>query len=292
MDKLESKRKLIQALGNEFLLEKPLIGIVPGLNPRDGKLLLQKLLATNPDLNWLVVDPILERYFKKTGDKRISFFSVLNLQDKEVSPLVFSALDLAIFPAILGSSGTLLLEMAACGIPLIVWGYSKPVEIGDFCLFIHVESSLFDRVTFPIESISENINFLLGNQNEREKLSEGARKLVSSYTWDVTSQQVLDLFRRFNLKRNLHLKDTSSDFPILFSKHYNTAQGKVESHAFEMPYFFQYDIEKGIALTLLGKHTLTEIRALLMHICREQERANQIIEEIAEDMILSDPNCF
>lgn len=279
MDKTTSKRQLAQAFGNPKILEKLLIGVVPELNVRNAIALLQQLSAENPNVHWLVIHPTLEHYFKDASET-VSFFSIANLQDKEASPFVFNALDIAIFPSVLGASSSHLLEFAACGIPLIVWGYSEPREVAGACRFVQVEPSLFDSLQPPIKSISKQIRQLMGSTDEREKLSMKAREVAISYTWDATAKQLLNLFSECEKKRVISHKPTS---PLLFTKHYNRAQGELEFHALDLLDGSSiYEIEKAIAMTLWDNHTPMEMETLLLHLCQDSERVKQILAEVSE----------
>ena len=127
MDKTKCKHQLSQALGNEAILQKPLVGVVPGLNSHETLRFLRKLRSANPHLSWLVIHSSLMDEFESDGC--VNFFNIASQQDKEASPFIFNALDALVFPTILGASPLLLHEIAACGIPTIVWGYSVPKEI-------------------------------------------------------------------------------------------------------------------------------------------------------------------
>ena len=278
MDKANTKRQLAQAVGNPKIVDKLLVGVVPGLNVRSAIALLRQLSAANPDVHWLVIHPSLERYFSTS--ETVSVFNIRNFQDKEASPFVFNALDMAIFPAVLGTSSSYLLELAACGIPLIVWGYNEPSEVADACRFFQVEPSPFDSLRPPIASISEAIQQLMESPDERKKLGMKAREVAVSYTWDATVKQLLSCFSDCQQKRVINHKPTSS---LSFTKHYNRARGTLEFRARDLldgsPI---YEIEKAIAMTLWDRHTHKEIETLLLHLCQDADRVKRIMAEVRE----------
>ena len=279
MDKVNAKRQLAQAVGNPKIVDKLLVGVVLGLNVRNATALLRQLSAANPDVHWLVIHPSLEWHFSTS--ETVSFFSIRDFQDKEASPFVFNALDMAIFPTVLGASSSYLLEFAACGIPLIVWGYHEPSEVTGACRFFQVEPFPFDSLRPPIASISEAIQELVKNPGEREKLGMKAREVAVSYTWDATVRQLLNRFRESQKKRmiNHRLAD-----PLSFTKHYNRARGTLEFQARDLldgsPI---YEIEKAIAMTLWSTHTAMEIETLLLHLCQDAERVKRILAEVREE---------
>ena len=278
MDKANAKRQLAQAVGNPQMVDKLLVGVVPGLNVRSATALLRQLSDANPDVHWLVIHPSLEQYF--SASETISAFSIRNFQDKEASPYVFSALDMAIFPAILGASSSYLLELAACGIPLIVWGYNEPSEVAGACQFFQVEPLPFDSPQPPIQPILEAVQALVENPGEREKLGMKAREVAVSYTWDAIVRQLLNCFSDCQKKRVVNHESMSS---LLFMKYYNRAQGTLEFRARDLldgsPI---YEIEKAIAMTLWDTHTHKEIEALLLHLRQDAEGVKQIIAEVRE----------
>ena len=277
MDKTRCKHQLSQALGNEAILQKPLVGIVPGLNSHETLRFIRKLRFENPDFNWLVIHSTRMDNF--TSDGCVNFFNIASLQDKEASPFIFNALDALVFPTILGSSPLLLLEVVACGIPTVVWGYSEPEEISGACRFIRVSPSLFDPVDLPVESISEELRFLLENPNEQKDLVQAGLKAISTWTWEETIQRILCLFGDLQNRKVPEYK--SMKHRLLFRKHYNPVCGEIESEAFvlsKVPMLL--DIEQAIAMTLLEEHTPMEVKTVLHAICKEPERVKKILENL------------
>ncbi len=277
MDKTRCKHQLSQALGNETILQKPLVGIVPGLNSHETLRFLRKLRFANPDFNWLVIHST--QMDDDTNDGCVNFFNIASLQDKEASPFIFNALDALVFPTILGSFPLLLLEIVACGIPTVVWGYSKPKEISGACRFIQISPSLFDPVDLPVESISQELRFLLENPNEQKDLVRAGLKAISTWSWEETIQRILRLFGDLQNRKVPEYKSTKHR--LLFRKHYNPVCGKIESEAFvlsKVPTLL--DIEQAIAMTLLEEHTPMEVKTVLHAICKEPERVKKILENL------------
>ncbi len=277
MDKTQCKRQLSQALGHEEILQKPLIGIVSGLNSHETLRFMRKLRFANPDFNYLVIHSTEMDNF--TSDGCVNFFNIASLQDKEASPFIFNALDALVFPTILGSSPLLLLEIVACGIPTVVWGYSEPKEISGACRFTQIAPSLFDPVDLPIESISQELRFLLENPNEQKNLVQAGLKAISTWSWEETIQRILRLFGDLQNRKVPEYKSTKHR--LLFRKHYNPVCGKIESEAFVLSKVpVPIDMEQAIAMTLLEEHTPMEVETVLHSICKEPERAEKILENL------------
>ena len=277
MDKTKCKHQLSQALGNETISQKPLVGIVPGLNPHETLRFLRKLRSANPDFNYLVIHSSLMDDF--TDESCVNFFNIASQQDKEASPFIFNALDALVFPTILGASPLLLLEIVACGIPTVVWGDSIPKEILGACRFVQVAPNLFDPVQQPVKSISQELKFLFENPDEQRRLGQDGLEAVSAYTWEATVQRILNLFR--DLRSRLVHQSNPAKLRLLFRKHYNLVSGEIESEAFVLSKIpTPIDVEQAIAMTLLDEHTPMEVRIVLQSICQEPERAEKILENL------------
>ena len=277
MDKTKCKHQLSQALGNEAILQKPLVGVVPGLNPHETLRFMQRLQSANPDLNYLVIHSALTDDF--TDEGCVNFFNIASQQDKEASPFIFNALDALVFPTILGASPLLLLEIVACGIPTVVWGNSVPKEMSGACRFVQVAPSLFDPIQLPVKSISQELKFLFENPDEQKRLGQRGLEAVSTYTYEATVQRILNLFRE--LRSRPVCQPNPTKLRLLFKKHYNLVSGEIESEALVLSKVPSVvDVERGIAMSLLEGHTPMEVRTVLRSICQEPERAEKILESL------------
>lgn len=277
MDKTKCKHQLSQALGNAAILQKPLVGVVPGLHPYETLRFMRKLRFANPDFNWLVIHSSLMDDFESDGC--IHFFNIASLQDKEASPFIFNALDALVFPTILGASPLLLLEIVACGTPTIVWGYSIPEEISGACRFVQISPSLFDPVQLPVKSISRELKSLLENPDKQRHLAQEGLAAVSTYTWETTVQQILNLFRDLR-SRPVH-QPKSANHKLLFRKRYNLVSGDIESEALVLSKVpSSVDVERAIAMTLLEEQTPMEVKTVLASICRDPERVENILKTL------------
>ena len=277
MDKTKCKHQLSQALGNEEILQKPLVGIVPGLNPHETIRFMQKLRSANPNVNYLVIHSSLMDDFESDGC--VNFFNIASLQDKEASPFIFNALDALVFPTILGASPLFLLEIVACGIPTIVWGYAVPEEILGACRFVQISPSLFDSVHLPIESISRELKLLLENPDEQKRLGQEGLTAVSTYTWDAAIQRLLNLFSLLLCRQAVQPQSTKHR--LLFKKQYNLVSGDIESEALVLSkHPASVDVEQAIAMTLLEEQTPMEVKTVLASLCQDPERVENILKNL------------
>ena len=277
MDKTKCKHQLSRALGNVEILQKPLIGVVSGLHPHETIRFMQKLRSANPNVNYLVIHSSLMDDFE--SDECVNFFNIASLQDKEASPFIFNALDALVFPTILGASPLLLLEIVACGIPTIVWGYAVPEEISGACRFVQISPSLFDSVHLPIESISRELKLLLENPDEQKRLGQEGLTAVSTYTWDAAIQRLLNLFSLLLCRQTVQPQSTKHR--LLFKKQYNLVSGDIESEALVLSKRpASIDVEQAIAMTLLEEQTPMEVKTVLASLCQDPERVENILKNL------------
>ncbi len=277
MDKTTCKRQLAQALGNEDILQKPLVGVVPAFNHHETLRFLRKLRSATPNLNYLVIHSSLMDDFESDGC--INFFNIASLQDKEASPFIFNALDAVVFPTILGAPPLLLLEIVACGIPTVVWGYSVPKEISGACRFVQVAPSLFEPVQLPVKSILQELKSLFENPDEQKRLAREGLESVSTYTWEAATQRLLNLFRE--LRSRPVRQSNPAKSRLLFKKHYNVVSGDIESEAFVLSKIpTPVDMEQAIAMTLLDEQTPMEVRTVLQSLCRDPEHVENILKNL------------
>jgi len=277
MDKTKCKHQLSQALRNEEILQKPLVGVVPGLPPHETLDFMRKLQSVNPNVNYLVIHSSVRDDF--TREVCVNSFNLASQQDKAASPFIFNALDVLVFPTLLGASPQLLLQIVACGIPTIVWGDSIPKEISGACRFVEVARSLFDPVELPHEAISQHLRSLLENPDAQKRIGQQGVEAVSTYTWDAALQGILTLFRDLRLRRASPPKQRKQK--LLFRKQYNGVSGEIESSALvqsKLP--TPIDVEQAIAMTLLEEQTPMEIKTVLASICRPPDRVENILKNL------------
>ncbi len=277
MDKPKCKHRLAQALGNADILRKPLVGIVPGFHRHETLRFMRKLQAANPNFNYLVIHSSLTDDFESEGS--FNFFNIASRQDKAASPFIFNALDALVFPTLLGAPPLLLLEIVACGIPTVVWGYAMPEEMSGACRFVQISPSHFDPVPLPVEAVSQELRSLLENSDEQKLLGQQGLQAVSTYTWQTAVHRLLNLFR--NLRSRKARQPKSANHRLLFRKRYNLVYGDIEADAFVLskpP--ASIDVEQAIAMTLLDEHTPMEIKTVLASICQESEHVEKILENL------------
>lgn len=279
MDKTACKHQVSQALGTPAgIQQKPLVGVVPGLPTHETLGFMRKLQSANPKVNYLVIHSSVRDDFTKEGG--VNFFNLASQQDKAASPFIFNALDALVFPTILGTSPLLLLEIVACGIPTIVWGYAVPEEIsGAGFRFVQVSPSLFNSVQLPVESISRELKLLLENPDEQRRLGQAGLESVSVYTWNAAIQGILTLFRDLRHRRANPPKQRNHK--LLFRKHYNGVSGEIESDALvqsKLP--TPIGVEQAIATTLLEEQTPMEVKTVLASICRDPDRVENILKNL------------
>lgn len=279
MDKTLAKNRVAEAFDNADIMKKPFVGWISGFQPEKEAEILLRLADSNPQIIFILIESTLDDY-SWNPPSNIVLFNIRDIQDKRATLFIFNAFDLFCFPAIPGTCSSMVIETMACGIPPIVIGFDNlPDEIGDAGILARMKRSGFDNVIVPIEKLSEKINFLLKDESERIRLGEKAVEKASLFTWENVSKEIVNLFRELN-RRKIRSQENRrrNSFPVLFSHHYDKAQGTVESQALLMPSFSKQSVEEGLVLSLLEEHSMAEVETVLMHIFNNCEKVTDIIE--------------
>lgn len=104
---------------NPLFAQQPVVGIISGFKPNKGVQVISELASANPLLAFFVYDSILaEHYHNKPSN--VVLFSADDEDTRAVLPIFFQALDLVCFPAVPGTSPSLVLEAMAYGTPAVV----------------------------------------------------------------------------------------------------------------------------------------------------------------------------
>jgi glycosyltransferase involved in cell wall biosynthesis len=274
-----AKRKLSKALGDPEVMRKALIGVELGWPKYKFTDFVLKLCYHNPDLIFLVFDPIWEEgalWFDLPENAR--GFGITTDKDIDISPLVFSSLDLFLFPAFPGASCTLLIEVMSCQVPVLAFGPWVPEEIEEGGDFIEISgfSSEFDDLL--VQGLSLEIRRLLENTERRMDIGRKAREVASRFRWDRTADMMLELFRE-SIGRRMGQR-VRADRRLLFARRYDKANDRLETRAFVMPYLFEQDLLRGLKETLSKEHTTAELEAIFMSLSNSTHYTSSHLGEL------------
>ena len=241
--------------------------------------MITELAHLHKDIIFIVIDPILSR---NRAQKRQNLFYI-NLQQPEDTvalPWIYNACEFIIFPTVIGTPFSMVLEALACEVPAISLNSTKLSEELAGCM-MSVPLNRDDttgKFMIPTAAISEQIDALLGNREILETLSTNARQIAENYSWDEIAQRFVALFTALNEKSTENTTPNYSD--VAFSPYYDRAQNVVRTGATQLDGFFRHSVEEGLAQTLLSDHTPEEVRTVLQYLFQDVGKADRLLSTL------------
>lgn len=275
-DRQEAREAVASIVEDQSIKDAPLVGILNGFQPQNSIAMRGELANLHKDVVFIVLDPILAH--QKYQQHRNVFY--INLQEPEDTlalPWIYNACELIIFPTVIGTSFSMVLEALACGVPGLALNSTELPEDLAACL-ISVPLTRVDmtgKFMIPTAVISEWINTLIKEEDKRESLSVESRQVAKNYSWDKTAQRFVTLFSELNRKRDRNVTPKYPD--VAFAPYFEKGQNVVKTGATQLDSFIKQRVEEGVAQTLLGDHTLEEVRVVLRYLIQDNAKADKLL---------------
>lgn len=255
------------ALAESSLFAKqPIVGIVSGFEPNTGVRLISELATSNPHLAFFVYDSLLAEGYRNPPDN-VVFFSVDDEDTRAVLPIFFQALDLVCFPAVPGTSPSLVLEAMAYGNPAVVISqYGLPPEIEGAGVLVECESAVGNDLDISVQQVSKTINQFLKNTKCRGEYKQIAKGFATRYTWEHTAEEIVRLFRQSTTRAQTRRPSSVQTlFPPIFCQHYDPRTGTTYPSAYRQETKQFEPLENALAEVLLKSHTPAEVKTVFKH---------------------------
>lgn len=272
----QAREAVASIVGETRILDAPLVGILNGFQPQNSIHMIAELARLHKDVVFVVLDSLLghDRFQQR---RNVFFINLEQPEDTVALPWIYSACEFIIFPTVIGTSFSMVLEALACGVPgLAFTSTALPEELAACSLSVPLtRDETTDKFIIPTATISEQIDILLSTPEMRKTLSTKARKVAENYSWDKTAQRFVALFTELNKKK---AENTIPKYPdVAFLSYYDKTQNVVRTGATQMDSLFKNRVEEGLAQTLLSDHTPEEVRTILRHILRDPEKADKVL---------------
>jgi len=254
---------------NSLFVKQPVVGIISGFDPNTGVQIISELAAANPHLVFFVYDSVLAQRYRNTPDNVI-IFSADDENTRVVLPIFFQALDLVCFPAVPGTSLSLVLEAMACGTPAVVISqYGLPPEIEEAGVLVQCPTHIRDALNVPIQQLSKVMNQLLKDRKRRGEYEQIARSFAAKYTWDRTAMEIVQLFKQSAARAKTRSQPAMPNlFSPIFSQYYDPRTGRTYPKAYNQE-TKQFDsLENALAVILSKHHTPAEVTSVFKHFRR------------------------
>ncbi len=296
MDKAVAKSEVAQMLNSPEMMHRKVVGFLSRFDPEKGAGIYIQLAERHPEYIFLVIVPSLGHYAHCELPSNVVY---AGKQPQEKLPLFYNAFDVHCFPSLLAETfGRVVLEAMACGTPPIVPNiHSLPHVVGDAGVVVPAEAFTHELGSFAgcvsPQALSEGIQLLLSDDAQRQQKSLTARKRAMRFSWDASTRKLLNLFQQLNLKK--HAVRRRRHFPISFGQVYAPTQQDSSYRAIllnltehqEMPLHktaYVQSMEDGLALSLLKRHTLREVEAVLFHFCQDKAQVVNTIRRVCAFM--------
>lgn len=272
----QAREAVASIVGETGILDSPLVGILNGFQPQNSIGMITGLANLHKDVVFIVFDSILGqgRYQRYPN---VFYINIQQPEDTVALPWIYNACECIIFPTVIGTPFSMVLEALACGVPMLVLNSTVLSEELSACMVSVpiTRDETTGKFIIPTTAISEQIDILINTPEMRKTLSTKARKGAENYSWEKTAQRFVELFIELNKRRG---ESAIPEYPdVAFSPYYNRAQNVLRTGATQLDGFFKQSVEEGLAQTLLSDHTPAEVRAVLQYLLRDAEKVDGLL---------------
>lgn len=278
-DSQQAREVVASIVGEETILEMPFVGFINGFQPQNSLAMIEELAASHPNVAFIILDPIrLHQHSQKA--QNIFYIDLQSPEDTLALSWIYSACELVIFPSVIGTPFSMVLEAFASGVPALALSSSNLPEDIESCVksVPIIRDATTGKFTIPIATVSEQIENLLEDSDARATLSTKAREVAHNYSWDRTAKHIIELFNTLNAKKR---ENAIPNYPdVAFSSYYDKAENVIKSGALQLDGFFRHSLEEGLGQTLLAEHTPEEIRTVLQYVFKDPKKADGVLSTL------------
>ena len=275
-DRQKAREAVASIVGEANILDSPFVGILDGFQPQNSIGMITELANLHKDVVFIVFGSILsqDRYQRYPN---VFYIDIQQPEDTVALPWIYSACECIIFPTVIETSFSMVIEALACGVPMLALNSIILSEELSACMVSVpiTRNETTGKFIIPTAAISEQIDILLSTPEMRKTLSTKARKVADNYSWEKTAQRFVALFTELNEKKGEKAIPKYPD--VAFSPYYDKGQDIVKTGTTQLDGFFKQRVEEGLVQTLLPDHTREEVRTLLQYLLRDAEKADGLL---------------
>ena len=278
-DSQHARKAVASIVGEESILDVPFVGFINGFQPQNSIGMIEALADLHKDIVFIVLDPILAHQ-KYQQHRNVFYIDLQKPEDTVALPWIYNACEFIIFPTVIGTPFSMVLDALACSVPALALTSTNLPEDLESCIksIPITRDTTTGKFVIPTDAVSEQIDALLSASKERATLSMKAREVACNYSWDRTAWEIIELFTSLNEKRALNAVTNYPD--VAFSSYYNKSQNVIRSGAMQLEGPFKHSIEEGLGQTLLAEHTPEEVRIVLQYILKDVEKADSVLSTL------------
>lgn len=194
---------------NPMFAQQPVVGMISGFEPNTGVQAISALATANPHLAFFVYDSILAEHYRNPP-RNVVLFSADDGETRAVLPIFFQALDIVCFPAVPGTSPSLVLEAMAYGTPAVaISQYGIPPEIEGAGVLVQCPPHRGNDLEIPMQQVSKTINRLLKTQSDAGSMNTSQKDLQQNIRGNIQHKR---LFNCLNRPPNAQARVTNHQF--------------------------------------------------------------------------------
>lgn len=275
-------REMVAAmLGEKKILDSRLIGIINGFRPQNSAEMIAEVANLHKEVIFIVFDFMLgEDHSQQEQQSNVFYINLQEPQDTIALPWLYNACEFMIFPAVIGTPFSMVIEAFACGVPALALTSTEfPKDLAGGLVSVPVKrNDMTGEFIIPTAAVLNQMDALLGSSGMRETLSTKAKQIADNYSWDRIAQRFVELFVELNRKKNETWIPKYSD--VSFIPYYDKGQNTIKTGAIQLGSFFKQRVEVGLAQTLLVDHTPEEVRTVLQYILQDDNKVDRLLSTL------------
>ncbi len=291
MDKAKARSQVAEMLNQPEIRNKKIVGFFGRFQPEKGAGIFIKIAEMLPDVLFFVVAPTLHAYQLQRLPP--NFIYIGEQPPREMLALYLNTFDVHCFPSIVGEEafGNAVLESMACAVPPVVPNFAGlPEVVGNAGRVVACQTFGQDIGSFAghvePEALSTAIQELLNDDAHRIELGQRARERALEFKWDTTAKKLVMLYE--SLKRKMQFSSRTR-FKTSYVPSYDFLDNRLQCQSIltniteqhnQQPLMhtsYHQDWQAVLALTLLERHTVHEVEAVLMHIVKDRHSVADIL---------------
>ena len=268
-DKALAKQHTAAIFEKPMFMERPVIGLVSGFEPKRGAAWIAKFARANPHLAIFVYDAMLAQHYQHPPEN-VVVFNADDAETRSVLPIFFQALDLVCFPAMPGTPLSIVLEAMAYGAPCIAMAkYGMPEEVAGAGVAVKADWDHFGNFRVSMPAVSRTIDKWLQPSEVRGLQDNWTERIVQRQTREHAAQAIVQLFAEGPHRETDAFSTERSLFPPIFCRQYEPETGALKSSVYRLGINRYDSLETALAEVLAEGHTAAEVASVLKHFQRE-----------------------
>lgn len=269
-NKALAKQHTAAIFENPMFIKQPVVGLISGFEPNHGAAWISEFARANPHLAIFVYDAMLKQHYRHPP-KNVVIFSADDDETRSILPIFFQALDLVCFPAMPGTSLSIVLEAMAYGAPCVAMTkYGMPEEVAGAAVAVKADWDNFGNFNVSMAELSRTIYKGLQPDEVRGLCDNFAERIVQQYTRKDAAQELVRVFEEGLQRETDDFGETERTlFRPVFCRRYEPETGAVRSCVYRLG-MNRYDgLERALAEVLAERHTAAEVELVFKHFRRK-----------------------